>query len=105
MLLVQTTYPLEGYESFIQNILKTNYVSCVQSYRVSSIYFWENKWEEEWEMLISFKTRKKFFKQIKQEILKNHTYKTPQIIALKVKKVEKGYKKWHNKTLKALMKP
>lgn len=100
MLLVQTTYPLEGYQEFISSIIKKDFVSCIQAYKISSIYFWEGKWQNEEEMLISFKTKKKLFKKLKKEILKNHIYEIPQIIALKAKKVDKNYNKWHKNAIK-----
>ena len=46
------------------------------------------------EILVSIKTKANFYQKIEKEILANHSYKMPQIIAIKIDNGTKGYFDW-----------
>jgi len=91
-----TTCPNKKCAEKISTILvKKKLVACVNIIsNVKSIYWWEEKIEKSSEVLLIMKTKEKLFSSIKEEILKNHPYKIPEIICLKIEKGNEKYLNW-----------
>ncbi|EAI4414072.1 threonine synthase [Campylobacter fetus] len=70
-------------------------VNCIKD--LKSFYTWKNEVQNDSEVLMMIKGN---YKKIKDVILKNHPYETPEVIAIKPKKIEKSYKKWLEKSTK-----
>ncbi|MBT6120917.1 divalent-cation tolerance protein CutA [bacterium] len=74
--------------------------ACVQiKENVESIYSWEDQIESEKEILISIKTKESLVESLSQFIKENHTYETPQIVAIRLEILEPSYKLWLDKYL------
>lgn len=61
---------------------------------VTSIYRWEDKIEEESEVLGVIKTTEESYPALEAAILELHPYDTPEVIALPVEQSAEKYLKW-----------
>lgn len=61
---------------------------------VQSIYRWEGKVSKSREYLLIIKTMRNLFDEIKSEVLRLHTYTTPEIIALPIVDGLPEYLQW-----------
>ena len=75
-------------------LVKSKLAACVQISNIESIYAWEGKICTEKECLLSIKTKAFNYPKIEEIILKNHTYKTPQIVAVPICDGFKKYLDW-----------
>lgn len=85
---------MDGAKKLAKILLTKKLAACVQFSKIESLYSWENKILQEKEILLSIKTTEKLYQKIEKEILANHPYKTPQIIAVEIKNGFKGYFNW-----------
>lgn len=70
--------------------------------KITSIYSWKGKIEEEKEILCVFKTRYSLFEEFKKIIEENHDYDTPEIIATPIICGNKAYLDWIDENTKDL---
>ena len=94
--LIISTFPNE--ES-IANISKYLIVSkklcaCVSLTKVRSIYYWNDKLEDQEEFMVFFKTTKLHANRLKDEIKKLHPYEVPEILEVKMDDVSRNYLSW-----------
>lgn len=75
-------------------LLNKKLISCAQISTIESLYFWENKINDEKEFLLSLKAKAANYKKIEQEIIINHSYKVPQIIQIAIDGGSKDYLQW-----------
>ena len=66
---------------------------------VRSIYRWEDKIQDENEVLVLLKTRSEHFERLKARILELHPYEVPEVLALPVEAGYAGYLEWMSKSL------
>ena len=92
---IQTTFPnREEAKELIDGMLKVSLIACGQMGDISSIYDFEGKRCEDNEILVTLKTREALYDECETFIKKHHSYKVPQVIALKITDGEKDYMKW-----------
>jgi periplasmic divalent cation tolerance protein len=96
MLIVLNTTPnIEEAESLARKIVETKLAACVQVLpQMKSFYFWENEIQTDSEHLLLIKTLEENFDDLEKFIRSNHSYDVPEIVALPVEKVSKGYLDW-----------
>jgi periplasmic divalent cation tolerance protein len=96
MLVVLTTTPnTEEAESLARKIVEARLAGCVQILPpMKSFYFWENEIQTDTEHLLLIKTLEENFDDLEEFIQKNHSYDTPEIVALAAEKVSKSYLGW-----------
>jgi periplasmic divalent cation tolerance protein len=75
-------------------ILKLKLAGCASKTEVDSKFWWEGKIDEEKESLIIFKTREELVEKLFKKIKEIHPYEAPEIIEIKVEKVNDKYLKW-----------
>jgi len=76
-------------------LLKDKLAACVQiSGPVQSKYWWKGKIEASEEYLMVIKTHMSYFEKIKEVILRNHSYKEPELIEVGITNGTKGYLNW-----------
>lgn len=68
--------------------------------KVNSIYFWQNKIEDDFESLIVIKTKKEVFPELVKRVKEMHKYTVPEIIALPIIDGSESYLNWINETVK-----
>ncbi len=62
--------------------------------QIRSIYRWEGKIWDEREALIIIKSREDLFERIRSRVKELHSYKVPEITAIKMDKVDSAYMQW-----------
>ena len=81
-------------------LISKKLVACMQILKVNSIYNWKNKICEDKEHLLFIKTKKKNFKKVKRKIKENHSYDLPEILGIKITKINKEYNKFIGENIK-----
>jgi periplasmic divalent cation tolerance protein len=76
-------------------LVENRLAGCVNIIRgIRSIYRWEGKIEDEREVLIIAKTRKKLFKSLMKKVKELHGYTVPEVIAMPIVEGSPDYLKW-----------
>lgn len=96
MIVVLTTTSTEKEaEKLARKILATRLAACVQILpQMKSLYVWEGTIQADNENLLVIKTSKDNFSQLREFISENHSYDTPEIVALETAGVSEKYAKW-----------
>ena len=94
MRLVITTCLADKSQQLIDEILKSKLVACASKIKVDSKFWWKGKINEGKEFLIIFKTREELVDKLFKMIKEKHPYQVPEIIEIKVEKVNDEYLKW-----------
>ena len=76
-------------------LVEARLAGCVNIIKnIRSIYSWEGKIEDEKEVLMIAKTRKKLFKALSKKVRELHSYSVPEIIAMPIIEGSEDYLKW-----------
>ena len=96
LLVVLTSLPnMEAAKGLARGLVEKNLAACVQlTDGIQSIYRWEGKVCEEYEVLLSAKTTESKWLEISAYIKKAHPYDLPEILAFSPDQYEKQYGKW-----------
>ena len=96
MLIVLTsTSTTKEAERIANGLVEARLAACVQILpNMTSIYRWEGKIENESEHLMLIKTLPEEFEAVERFINENHSYDTPEIVALTAERVSSGYLNW-----------
>ncbi len=95
-----TTSNLEEAQKITQTILGGRKAACVNIITgIKSTYWWLDKIESAEECLLIIKTEVRMLNAITELVKKNHSYATPEIIALPINGGNPDYLKWLGKTL------
>ena len=91
----------EEAESLARKIVEAKLAACVQILPpMKSVYFWENAIQIDSEHLLLIKTLREKFDELSKFIQANHSYETPEIIALEANAVAENYLDWMKNYLK-----
>jgi periplasmic divalent cation tolerance protein len=82
-------------KKLIQNKLAT----CINIFPIESVYSWQRKIVQDKEFAVIIKTKKENFKRVEEFILNYHSYDTPCILEIPIKRITKKCLKWINKTI------
>lgn len=75
-------------------IVSKKLCACISLMKVRSIYYWNNKLEDQEEFIVFFKTTKLCANRLKDEIKNLHPYEVPEILELKLDDVSGDYLSW-----------
>jgi periplasmic divalent cation tolerance protein len=75
-------------------MLKKKLAACVNITKISSIYAWKGKIENNDEYLALFKTTKKNALMLKKQLKKLHPYDVPEIAEISIDSINQPYLKW-----------
>ncbi|HXG86334.1 MAG TPA: divalent-cation tolerance protein CutA [Pyrinomonadaceae bacterium] len=102
MLIVLTTTANEREaEDLAEKLVAEKLAACVQILpKMKSFYFWDDAIQKESEYLLLIKTLPEKFDRLKKFIQANHSYETPEIVALKAEDVSESYLDWIKNYLK-----
>ncbi len=92
--ILTTAGSAEEAESLAKELVERKLVACAQLLPISSIYTWEGKIEKDSEVLLLLKVRADLYEEIESYILENHSYDTPEVLQLDVKRGSEGYLSW-----------
>ncbi len=100
-IMITTTFDnKEEANAIIERLLEKRLVSCCQLSNITSSYHWKGNIEHTEEFLLQMKSKKSLYKEIEEEILKLHSYETPQLIAYDIVDGYKSYLDWIEKETK-----
>ena len=68
--------------------------ACVNISKISSVYLWGGKIQDESEYLAIFKTVSKNKQLLKKKIKETHPYEIPEIAEIDILSINKPYVKW-----------
>ncbi|HEY2866575.1 MAG TPA: divalent-cation tolerance protein CutA [Pyrinomonadaceae bacterium] len=96
MLIAITTVPdLAEAGSLAEKIVNEKLAACVQILPpMMSVYVWDGAVRRESEHLLLIKTLDDRFEAVRDFILANHSYETPEVIAVKAENLSEGYLAW-----------
>ena len=91
-----STWPDESYISKLANeiIVEKKLCACISFNKIRSLYYWENKLENQEEILTLFKTTKNKASKLILWIKKNHPYEVPEILRIDIDQTDKNYLNW-----------
>lgn len=75
-------------------IVEKKFASCVNIWPIDSIYWLENKVKTDDESVLLIKTIEAKVQQIENLIAQNHSYSTPCIAVVDVRRVNRAYKEY-----------
>lgn len=94
-IVVYTTFPnLKTAKRIIKGLIKNRMVACGNIFKLSSIYIWKGKIEQNPEYGAFIKTTKRNYKKVEIYIKNNHPYEVPEIISWEIDKGLNSYLKW-----------
>jgi len=81
-------------EAIAQALIQARLAACVSLMPIQSVYTWQDKvhQEEEWQLMI--KTDLSQFANLEVKIREIHSYKVPEIIALRILEGSQPYLDW-----------
>ncbi len=68
--------------------------ACVNMWPIESCYIWEGAMKCESEYALLIKTNESKIQDIEDVILQNHSYSTPIVAAVDVKRINRVYREW-----------
>ena len=81
-------------------LVKKRLAACCNIFPIESFYRWQKKIVKDKEVVLIVKTLKRNFKKIEKEVKKLHSYTTPCILEIPIKRVNLGYLNWLKKEIK-----
>jgi periplasmic divalent cation tolerance protein len=101
IIVLVTTPNIEEAQKISRAILGSRKAACVNIIRgVNSTYWWLDKIESAEESMLVIKTEVRLLNAVIELVKKNHSYTTPEIIALPIIGGNPDYLKWIDDTLK-----
>ena len=92
---VISTFPNKRIIIKIANQLVTDkIVACVNISKITSVYSWKGKIENDDEYLAIFKTTQKKKTMLKKYLKKIHPYDVPEIAEIDITSINSSYMKW-----------
>ena len=93
--IIISTFPSKQSVTSIANqLVKKKLAACVNITKISSVYSWKGKIENQSEYLALFKTTKTKLRPLKKELEKLHPYDVPEIVEINPISINKPYLKW-----------
>ena len=78
-------------------LVEARLAGCVNIIRgIRSVYRWQGNIEDDKEVLMIAKTKKKLFKALEKKVKELHSYTVPEIVAMPIVTGSKDYLQWLN---------
>lgn len=77
-----------------RGLVEAGLVVCAQLLPIDSVYSWQEKVEEDSEVLILLKARGDRYEAIESYLLEHHSYDTPELLQLDVERGSEAYLAW-----------
>ncbi len=83
-----------------KTIVSERLAACVNIIAgIRSIFYWDDKVQDEQETLMIIKTKESMFQDLKRRVIMTHPYSVPEIISVEIKDGNEEYLKWINETV------
>ena len=100
LVVITTTETKEDAERLAHLLVERELAACVQLLpQITSIYRWQGRIEQAGESLLLIKTTRQAYQRLEAAIKENHSYQTPEIIALPVEAGAGDYLHWLSASL------
>jgi len=97
-----TTSTRDEAVKIVHHLLSERLIACANIMEsVHSLFWWQETIEDAEETLVLMKTKSELFKEISEHIIKLHSYKTPEIIAVPITSGSEPYLKWISSVVKS----
>jgi periplasmic divalent cation tolerance protein len=83
-----------------KTVVEERLAACVNIFRMDSLYWWQEKVEEEEEYELVFKTRRVLYPELEKRIRELHPYEVPSILSYSIEEGLKDYLGWIDKETK-----
>ncbi len=101
MILIYTTCKDEEEgKKLARLIIEHRLASCVNMWPIQSVYHWEGAVKEDHEVALYIKTLESKLQPIEDLIVQNHSYVTPFIGAIDVKRINHAYREWMSEVVR-----
>lgn len=101
IVVITTTENEQDAERLATLLVERELAACVQILpSITSVYRWQGKLEKAAENLLLIKTTRAAYPELETAIRENHSYQTPEIIALPVEAGLDGYLNWLQASIK-----
>jgi periplasmic divalent cation tolerance protein len=95
IVILVTTSSVEEAERIAEILVEARVVACVNIVPgITSIFRWEGKVEHSTESLMICKTTRGQFDEVSSLVRQNHSYATPEVVAISTVEVETNYLRW-----------
>lgn len=95
LVVITTTETMADGERLAHLLVEAELAACVQIVpQIISVYRWQGKVEQTGEALLLIKTTRAVYAELETAIKQNHSYQTPEIIALSVQDGSAEYLSW-----------
>lgn len=84
----------EDAKKIINALLERKLAACIQIFSVNSYYSWKGEVCNDKEIALFIKCNQKYYIEIEEAIIANHTYELPEIILLPINKGLNKYLSW-----------
>ncbi|MCI0392426.1 MAG: divalent-cation tolerance protein CutA [Acidobacteria bacterium] len=103
LVVLTTVEKLEDGERLARLLLERELAACVQILPpMVSIYRWQGNVEQSSEFLLLIKTTREVYPRLEASIKENHSYQTPEIVALPIEAGSSEYLGWLAASVKSL---
>jgi periplasmic divalent cation tolerance protein len=98
-----TCATLEEARKIARGVVESKLAACVNivTHAVESFYTWEGKVEDSSEYLLMMKTSEDRLEELQKEVLRLHSYDTPEFIVLPIIAGSEEYLKWLGESVDA----
>jgi periplasmic divalent cation tolerance protein len=98
---VYTTAPNKKEAKKIADVLVSEKLAaCCNIFKIDSVYWWQGKIEKSGEYGIFVKTKKNLVEKIIKRVKEIHSYSVPCVISFEIKKSNKDFLNWIEKSTK-----
>lgn len=95
LVVITTTETLADGERLARILVEAELAACAQVLpQITTVYRWQGKVEQANEALLLIKTTSMAYPELENVIKQNHSYQTPEIIALPVEMGSADYLNW-----------
>lgn len=95
LIVLTTTSNTEDAETLAEKIVESRLAACVQVVPgMTSVYFWDDKVQKAQECLLLIKTMPDKYDKLESLIKANHSYETPEIVAIDASRTSAEYLSW-----------
>ncbi len=90
-----TTASEEEAKTIAKQLVEKKLIACCSIIpKITSIYTWQGKINEDNEALMIMKTKAELYSKVEKEIKKLHSYEVPEIICIPINSGSKKYLNW-----------
>jgi len=98
ILIYITTKDKAEAKNISKHLLEKKLIACANIHPIESMYWWENKIQEDNEVVIIAKTKDENYEKVKKEVKKLHSYDVPCVLKIDAEANEE-YTDWVDKVI------